>query len=148
MKTKISLFLAVATLLFVLAPRAAHADLGYWSAALIGAWKNPETGEIYRFNSDATYTMTAPKPDHERIVGSSGWWKIVQPTEKESGGSQEGPVALLIKQRKITFLEESGRRHTENFKTDYRLVVNTVIVDDAENRNLYTIDDEIWKRIK
>lgn len=148
MKLKLSFTLFVAALMALLTPRAAHADLGYWSAALLGTWKNPQTGEIYRFNSNATYTMTSPKPTHERVVASSGWWKIVQPTQKESGGSLEGPVALLIKQRKITFLEEHGLRHTENLKLDTRLVVDTVGAPGEKNRNLYQIDGVNWKRVK
>lgn len=148
MKLKLSLTLFIAALMALLMPRAAHADLGYWSAALVGTWKHPKTGAVYRFNSDATYTMTSPKPNHERIVGSSGWWKIVQPTEKESGGSLEGPVALLIKQRKTTFLEEHGLRHTENLKMDYRLVVDTIGAPGEKNRNLYQIDGVNWKRVK
>ena len=148
MKIKLSLFFVLAALMAVLTPRAAHADLGYWSAALIGTWKNPRNGDVYRFNSNATYTMTSLKPSHERIIASSGWWKIVQPTEKESGGSQEGPVALLVKQRKITFLEESGLRHTEDFKFDYRLVVDTIGEADEKNRDLYRIDGVNWNRVQ
>ena len=146
MKIKFSLIFVVALLMAALTPRAAHADLGYWSAALIGNWKNPKTGDVYRFKSDATYTLTYAKPTEQKLSVTSGYWKIVQPTEKESGGSMEGPVALLIKQRKITFKEDDGRTYTRNFKNDYRLVVNTVFVEDAEDRNQYRIDGANWKR--
>lgn len=139
--------LFVATFMALLTPRAAHADLGYWSAALIGTWKHPQTSEIYRFNSNATYTVTYAKPTTEMVAGSSGWWKIAQPTEKESGGSQEGPVALILKQRKLFFNDE-GRKYSSNLKMQHRLIVDTVIVDDAENRNLYRIDGINWKRLK
>ena len=148
MKVKNSLIFLVALLLAVLTPRAARADLGYWSAALIGTWKHPQTGDIYRFNSDATYTQTYAKPTEEAVKGASGWWKIVQPTAKESGGSMEGPVALLLKQRKITFQEDDGRVYTRNLKNEYRLVVNTVGVGDEEDKNFYRIDGINWKRVK
>ncbi len=148
MKFKLSLLLGVAALLFALAPRAAHADLGYWSAALVGTWKHPQTGEVYRFNSDATFTHSYAKPTEENVVGASGWWKIAQPTAKESGGSQEGPVALIFKTRKITILGQNGKRYTSDIKNDSRSVVNTVFVKDAENRNLYRIDGVNWKRVK
>ena len=148
MKLKLSLLLGVAALMAMLMPRAAHADLGYWSAALVGTWKHPQTGAVYRFNSDATYTMTHAKPTTENVVGSSGWWKIAQPNQKESGGSQEGPVALILKTRKITMLGQNGKRYTSDIKVESRSVVNTVFVDDAENRNLYRINGVNWKRVK
>ncbi len=148
MKIKLSPVLALAAFSALLTPRAAHADLGYWSAALVGNWKNPQTGATYRFNSNATYTLIYAKATHENVVAASGWWKIVQPTEKESGGSQEGPVALLLKTRKITLLGQNGKRYTSGIKVDSRLVANTVIVDGAENRNLYRIGGVNWKRVK
>ena len=148
MKITLSLFFVLAALAAVLTPRAAHAGLSYWSAALIGTWKSPETGAVYQFKSDATYTYTNPKPGDSRIVAESGWWKIAQPTEKESGGSQQGPVALIIKMRKVTFLEEHGLRHTESIKSDARSVVDTVFEQDKENPNLYRINGVNWKRVK
>ncbi len=147
MKLKFPLFFAFAIFVALITPRAAHADLGYWSAALVGTWKHPQTGEIYRFNSNATYTTTYAKPTTEMVAGSSGWWKIAQPTEKESGGGQEGPVALILKQRKLLFNNE-GRKYNRNFKMEYRLIVDTVTADDAENKNLYRIAGVNWKRIK
>ena len=147
MKLKLSLSLGVAALMFAFAPRAAHADLEYWSAALFGTWKHPRTGDLYRFNSNATYTLTYAKVGEQHRAATSGWWKIVQPTQKESGGSQEGPVALLLKQRKVTFLEPHGQKRTENRKKDYRLVVNTVETEAGSNRNLYWIDGAQWKRV-
>ena len=149
MKRKLSFALLFLMLLAVLSPRAARADLGYWSAALVGSWRHPTTGDVYRFNSNATYTWTRAKATVESVIGSSGYWKIVQPTAKESGGSQEGPVALILKQRKIVFENEnSGKRYSSNLKMDSRLVVNTVIVNDAENRNLFRIEGANWKRVK
>lgn len=127
-------------------PRAAHADLGYWSAALVGTWKHPTTGDVYHFNSNATYTLTNAKPSKKGVAGSWGYWKIVQPTAKESGGSMEGPVALLIKQRKVT-LQKDRRRYTRNGKMDYRLVVNTVRDNKGDKKNLYSIDGAQWKRV-
>lgn len=148
MKLKLPLLLLLAAAMALLTPHVARADLGYWSAALVGTWKHPATGDLYRFNSDATYTLINAKPTSEAVAGSSGYWKIVQPTPKESSGSQEGPVALLIKQRVIRFKEDDGRQYTRNLKMEYRLVVNTVIVDGAEKKNLYTIDRAQWKRVK
>lgn len=126
----------------VLSPRAAHADLGYWSAALVGTWRHPTTGDVYRFNSNATYTWSHARPTAESVIGGSGYWKIVQPTTKESGGSQEGPVALLLKQRKLVF-KKHRRRYARNVKMEERLVVNTV-----RNKNFYYIDGTNWKRVK
>lgn len=148
MKFKLSFALALLMLCALLSPRAARADLGYWSAALVGTWKHPTNGNVYRFNSDATYTLTYAKPTEEGVAATSGYWKIVQPTQKESGGSMEGPVALLIKQRKLTFQEDDGRRYTRNFPFQYRLVVDTVIVDGEDKRDLYRIDGATWKRVK
>ena len=147
MKLKLSLTLFVALLMALFAPRAAHADLGYWSAALIGTWKHPQTGDVYRFKSDATYTMSHAKPTTEMVAGSSGWWKIAQPTEKESGGRPEGPVALILKQRKLFFNDE-GRKYSSNLKMEYRLVVDTISTGEKDNKNLYRIDGVNWKRVK
>lgn len=145
MKTKFLLFLLVAAL--GLMPRPAHANLGYWSAALVGTWKHPATGDVYRFNSNATYTLTNSRSSKTGVIKSWGYWKIVQPTAKESGGGMEGPVALLVKQRKITLQRNSGRRYTRNRRMDYRLVVDTVRVNGMDKRNLYIIDGAQWKRI-
>jgi hypothetical protein len=138
MKIKFSFASMLLMFMAVLSPRAAHADLGYWSAMLVGTWRHPTSGDVYRFKSDATYSWSRAKPTAKSVSGGSGYWKIVQPTTEESGGSQEGPVALLLKQRKLVF-QKNGRRYTRNSKAEKRLVVDAV-----ENKNFYKIAHE-WK---
>ncbi|HEX8833818.1 MAG TPA: hypothetical protein VF719_06435 [Abditibacteriaceae bacterium] len=140
MKSSFALLLLM--FMAALSPRAAHADLGFWSARLVGIWRHPASGDVYRFDSNATYTYSPAGQTSKNVIGSSGYWKIVQPTDKESGGSQEGPVALLLKQRKLV-LQKEGRRHTRNSIREKRLVVDT-----TKDRNLYKIDGTIWKRVK
>ena len=142
MKTKASFASMLLMFMVVLSPRAAHADLGYWSAMLVGIWRHPTSGDVYRFKSDATYSRSRAKPTVKSVIGDSGYWKIVQPTTKESGGSQEGPVALLLKQRKLVF-QKNGRRYARNSRIEKRLVVDTV-----GNKNYYKIDGTNWKSVK
>ena len=148
MKIKLSLFWVLAVLMAALTPRAAHADLGWYSASLVGTWKHAETGMVYEFKSDATYTFTNPRPGDSRIVAQSGWWKIAQPTEKESGGNPEGPVALITKMRKVTFLEEHGLRHTESLVSDTRSTLNFLGNDGGKRPDVALINDMKWKRVK
>ena len=148
MKIKLSLFFALAVLVAFLTPRAAHADLGWYSATLVGTWKHAESGMVYTFKSDATYTFTNPKPGDSRIVAQSGWWKIATPTEKESGGSPEGPVALITKMRKVTFLEEHGLRHTKSLVLDTRSVLDFLGADMEKKPDISLIDSMKWTRVK
>ena len=146
---KLKFLLALALLLLAISARVARADLGFWSNALVGTWRHPRSGDVYRFRSDATYEFVAgPRKAKAGELSHSGWWKIAQPTRKESGGSQEGPVALVIKARKRTVAGKGGTR-TLATKRDFRLVVNTVLIDGkGMTRELYRIDGVTWKRVR
>lgn len=134
--------------LAVASPRAARADLGYWSAALVGTWRHPTNGDVYRFNSDATYTFTPGGAARQHgHLWHSGWWKIGQPTAKERA-AMHGPVALIIKARRRTVIDGSSTQVVPT-KRDFRLLVNTVLVEGkGDSRDLYRIDGVNWRRVK
>lgn len=148
MKFKLSLLLGVAALLSVLAPRAAHADLGYWSKSLVGNWFHPVTRDLYIFKSNATYTRVIDK-GNSKAVTEEGWWKIVQPTPSESGGSQEGPVALVLKARKSTTTNQVGDKGvTKKLKRDSRHVVDIIADGEKTNRDFYLFDGIKLERVE
>ena len=120
-KIKISLFWVLAALMVALTPRAAHADLGFWTKNLIGVWTHPVTMDQYIFRSDAKYIKTNNKSG-AGAVSEEGWWKIVQATEKE-GGSMEGPVTLVLKARK-RITGPLGKETTKPFVRQTRHVVD------------------------
>ncbi|RYX81706.1 hypothetical protein EON83_22745 [bacterium] len=129
----------------------AHADLGFWSKALIGTWRHPSNGDVYRFNSNATYTFTAGKANaRSGQLSHSGYWKIAQPTERESGGSMEGPVALVVKPRSRVVLR-SGRKVTVATTRSFRLVVDVAFKSHGDERetdpDYYNISGVKWRRV-
>ena len=148
MKIKLCFVLFVATLMAMLTPRAAHADLGWYSATLVGTWKHAESGMVYKFKANATYSLTIPKPGDSHIVAETGWWKVAQPTEKESGGNPEGPAALITKTRKVTFLEDHGLLHTENIVSDTRSILDFLGDDDSKKPDICLINSMKWTRVK
>lgn len=133
--------------------RVAHADLGFWSRALVGTWRHPTNGDRYRFGSDATYTFTAgPAKRRSGQLSHSGFWRITQPTEEESGGSQEGPVALVLNAR-MRVVRRGGQRVVLNTKRSFRLVVDVLPVDIEQNEegrdnNFYFIGRTKWIRVR
>ncbi|BCM89302.1 hypothetical protein IAD21_01147 [Abditibacteriota bacterium] len=127
----------------------AHADLGFWSRALIGTWRHPTNGDLYRFNSNATYTFTAGKASARTgQLAHSGSWKIAQPTQRESGGSMEGPVALVLNSHNRT-IKRNGRKVTLTSTRSFRLVVDVVHKggEDIEP-NHYYIGRTKWIRVR
>ncbi|RYG57635.1 hypothetical protein EON80_28050 [bacterium] len=115
-----------------LGSQAAHADLGFWSGHLVGVWKQPVSGDVYRFNSNATYSFT---PKAKKTATHSGWWKVVMPTEAESGGGAEGPVAVRLKL--------SGSVAKER-----RLVVDALYKPDhVVDKRYYRIGGVKWVRV-
>lgn len=112
----------------------ASADLGFWSAKLVGKWRHPQNGDFYEFRSNATYTFRAGAAKRRAgNISHSGFWKIVPPTLREAGGGMEGPVALLLK--------SNGQTR--------RLVADTVRSSDGEMvRNRYLIGGARWKRVR
>lgn len=126
----------------------AHADLGYWSAALVGNWRHPSNGDRYQFHSNGTYIFTSgPAKARTGHLSHSGFWKIVQPTQKESGGSLEGPVALILRSKTRVVLERKRRILRSN--RTFRILVDSA-ADGEENsmRSDYYIDGVRWKRVK
>lgn len=128
---------------------AARADLGFWSAALVGIWRHPKSGDTYRFRSDATYVFQAGSAKRRAgNISHSGHWKIVQPTQKESGGSMEGPVALRLDSKTRTVLEGQLPRVLKSNRR-FRLAVD--VAKSRENlvdRRHYLIGGVIWKRVR
>ena len=63
----------------------AHADAGWFSAILVGKWREAKTGEQYRFRSDGSYTHLMGKRSGqrkgrlERILEYSGRWRTYNP---------------------------------------------------------------------
>lgn len=139
-------FVALCPLVFA-AP--ARADLGFWSAALVGTWRHPSNGDTYQFKPGATYHFRAGAA--KRRAGGlshSGFWKIVQPTEKESGGSMEGPVALQLSSTSRT-VSQGGRVRVLPSNRVFRIVVDTVRHDrEAPEKNAYRIGNTTWKRLR
>lgn len=143
------------SLFFVLfSVQIARADLGFWSAALVGKWRNPKSGDTYRFRSDATYVFqagSAKRRAAKRRAGNrahSGFWKIVQPTKRESQGSMEGPVALRLDSRTRTVLEA---RKLRVLRSNRRFRIAVDVAKSGENlvdRHHYFIDGVIWSRVR
>ncbi len=127
----------------------ARADLGFWSSALIGKWRHPTSGDTYQFRSDATYVFRAGSAKRRAgLLSHSGFWKIVQPTQKESQGSMEGPVALLLDSRQRTVLKGQESRVLRS-KRRFRIVVD--VAKSGENRvdrRHYFIGGVAWKRVR
>ncbi len=126
----------------------ARADLGYWSAALVGFWNHPTNGDVYHFYSDATYTFYKFQKtgNREGLVSHSGWWKIYDPGNKVSGS--HGPVGLRLKARRQVVLRD-GKRHTLKTRRVDELLVNTsfgVEGDPSENGQYYLMDGVKWAR--
>ena len=129
--------------------RAARADLGFWSQALVGTWRHPGNGDLYRFNSNATYTFTSGRAKRRAgQLSHSGHWKIVQPTEKESGGSMEGPVALVLDSRSRV-VHRGNRRVVLPSRRAFRLVVDVVFDDEHQLKiNRYYLGEVQWIRVR
>lgn len=127
----------------------ARADLGFWSAALRGVWLNPQNGDRYQFRSNATYTFWAGNSkSRSQSVSHSGWWKIAPPTQKESGGSMEGPVALVLRSTART-VSQGGRERILKSTRTFRIVVDTVQSDGERiDKDFYRIGKVKWKRVK
>ena len=129
-------------------PLAARADLGFWGANLVGTWRHPVSGDRYHFRSDATYTFTAGAA--KRRTGQMshvGFWKIVEPTPRESGGSLEGPVALLLKSRRRVVWENSKRRMLRSNRV-FRLVVDVMVREENRvDKRYYHIGGVKWVRM-
>lgn len=142
-------FCLLGLLLLFFSPQAARADLGFWSAHLVGTWRHPKSGDKYHFRSDATYQFKGGAKNRRRgNVSHSGFWKIVQPTEKESGGSMEGPVALSLRSTSRTVLQ-GGRERVLKSNRVFRIVVDTVQSDSEWiDKNGYWIGGTKWKRVK
>ncbi len=139
--------LVIATMMFPVG--LAQADLGSWSHALIGTWRNPTSGDLYRFSPNATYTFTAGQAKARGgQLAHSGYWKIAKPTESESGGSMEGPVALVLNSRTRT-VRRNGRKVTLVSHRSFRLVVDVVQNDEREiDPNHYIIGHAKWVRVR
>ncbi len=110
----------------------ARADLGFWSARLVGSWRHPTNGDLYQFRSNATYTFRAGAAKKRGShISHSGFWKIVPPTDREAGGGMEGQVALRLKSPQRT----------------RRLVVDIVTRGEGEvSREFYQIGGAKWRR--
>lgn len=125
----------------------ARADLGFWSARLVGTWRHPKHGDQYQFRSDATYTFWAGAS--KRRAGNlshRGFWKVVAPTFKESGGSQEGPVALLLKSTSRVVLEAKKPRVLRSQRV-FRIVSDTIRSKEGMiDPNRYRIGGATWRR--
>ncbi len=128
----------------------ARADLGFWSHNLVGTWRHPTNGDRYRFGSDATYTFSAgPFKRRSGQLSHSGFWKIVNPTQRESGGSQEGPVALVLNARTRIVLQ-GRKRVVLDTRRSFRLVVDIAFDENGEGMddNFYTIGKTRWIRVR
>lgn len=126
----------------------ARADLGYWSAALVGTWKHPTNGDVYRFNSDATYTFYKFRKNvkSDGVILHSGWWKIYDAGRKVFG--PHGPVGLRLKARTREVMR-AGKRRTMKTNRVFELLVNTpfgVEGDPSENGKYYLLDGVKWLR--
>ena len=127
----------------------ARADLGYWSAALVGNWRHPSNGDRYRFNSNGSYVFTSgPAKARGGNLSHSGFWKIVQPTEKESGGSFHGPVALILRSRSRVVRESRRRRVVRSHRT-FRILVDSAASEEENSlQSDYYIGGVRWKRVR
>ncbi|PQV65152.1 hypothetical protein B1R32_102160 [Abditibacterium utsteinense] len=128
----------------------ARADLGFWSAHLVGTWRHPTNGDIYRFRSNATYSFFVGKAKRRGgNLSHSGYWKIVQPTSKESGGSMEGPVALRLDSKSRTVLEGKKSRVLKSNRR-FRVLVDIVqkSEDGLVDKNHYIINGARWIRVR
>lgn len=143
-------FWVLGLLLLAFAP-AAHADLGFWSAALIGKWRHPTNGDTYQFRRDSTYIFRAGAKRSAGNLSHAGFWKIVQPTQQESGGSLEGPVVLSLKSTSRVVLEGQKPRVLRSNRR-FRIVVDIArrVKTDADSidTNRYWIGDTRWKRVR
>lgn len=126
-----------------------RADLGFWSAHLVGTWRHPSNGDRYQFRSDATYTFFAGAAKRRNGNWShSGFWKIVEPTAKESGGSLEGPVALSLKARNRVVFEGKKPRVLRSNRI-FRLVVDVALKEDNfVAKKYYFINGTRWVRVR
>lgn len=128
-----------------------RADLGFWSAHLVGTWRHPSNGDRYQFRSDATYTFFAGAAKRRNgNVSHSGFWKIVQPTAKESGGSPEGPVALRLNAHSRVVLEGKKPRVLRSNRI-FRLVVDVTVIPKEDNlvdKKYYLINRTRWVRVR
>ncbi len=128
----------------------ARADLGFWSRALVGTWRHPTNGDRYRFGSDATYTFSAgPYKRKGGQLSHSGFWKIVQPTQAESGGSMEGPVALVLRSRSRV-VKRGRQRVVLDSRRSFRIVVDTSPDENGEGvvDDRYYIGGAKWIRVR
>jgi hypothetical protein len=69
----------------------ARADLGFLERAPRRHLASPSNGDRYQFRSNATYTfLAAPPNDAAASVSHSGFWKIVEPTDKNPAEAWKG----------------------------------------------------------
>ena len=131
------------------AARTVRADRGFWSRHLVGTWRHPSNGDRYQFRSDATYSFFAGAAKRRNgDLSHSGFWRIVDPTAKESGGSLEGPVALGLSARSRVVLESNKPRVLRSSR-NFRLVVD-VVPDEASfvNKKYYLFSKIRWVRVR
>ena len=118
---------------------------------MVGIWNHPTNGDVYHFNSDATYTyykFQAPGKKNG-LISHSGWWKITDPGRKIVPGL-EGPVGLRLKARQNVVLRD-GKRHTLKTNRVFELLVNTPFgVENKPDNNgkYYLINGVKWRRTK
>ena len=150
MKIKLSFALVLGLMLALFAPRAAHADLGYYSQSLLGTWEHPTNGDVLEFHSDATYIFTAgPEKRRGGDFVHRGFWKLYTvDTPPESGES-----GLLLKVRSRVVMEDGGKR-TYNMTQElrHRIEYPSYEGDDGtaaatKENNFYIIDGAKWKRL-
>ncbi len=151
MKIKFSFALVLGLMLALFAPRAAHADLGYYSQSLLGTWEHPTNGDVLEFHSDATYIFTAgPEKRRGGNAMHRGFWKLYNvDTAPESGES-----GLLLKVRSRVAWDEEGDKRTYkvNEELRHRIEYPGYEGDDGtaeatKENNFYIIDGTKWKRL-
>lgn len=149
MKIKFSLFLLIAALVATLLPVTAHASLQEWSQDMFGTWVHSVNKRVYQFNSDATYLVVNSSGDSNYFV-ERGYWKIVPPTEEESGGAMEYIAALVLKARSRT-TEVRGKRVKRAVKEELRQVIAPFVADPKNDRpddNVYRLGQAKITRLK
>ncbi len=151
MKIKLSLALVVGLMLAFFAPRAAHADLGYYSQSLLGTWEHPTNGDVLEFHSDATYIFTAgPAKRRGGNFMHRGFWKLYD----VDGAPEGGESGLLLKVRSRVAWDEEGDKRTSkvNEELRHRIEYPSFEGDDGtaaatKENNAYYIDAAKWKRL-
>ena len=84
-----------ALFLLVLSLSTAHADDAYFFGVLFGTWRDPKSGDTYRFDRDQTYVFRAgAKKAKSGNLAHRGAWEIYDP--QPNNPTDFAPYGLML----------------------------------------------------